>query len=372
MRTSARAICGLVVLLSPHFSRAQADDKKIIEIGWDGPSPIYIEQHIAEMEKLPFDGLVINLTENGLHDLQKRPDRQHAFAGRAFGNKALDPADFRESVDSLNKTRFTRFTDRFLRLNVTPGDFDWFDVNFDNIAANAKFLARIARQSGCKGIFLDTEAYGGQLFNYSKQKHAGEHSFAEYQKQVRARGGEFISAINSDFPDISLLITLGYAMPHGVADNAPMPENKYGLMPSFFDGMLDAATPGTIVYDGWEYSYNNRTAGQFAENRKTMLEKSLDWTANPPAYKQHVRASFGLWIDYDHKWNANDFTKNFFTPSEFAYSLHEALRHSDRYVWIWSESVSWWPTTVPPPYVEALREAKKPAMSAPATRPNPF
>src|SRR5205823_14649749 len=143
------------------------------------------------MEKLPFDGIVLNLTFNGLHDLSKRPDRQHAFAGRAFGAKALIRSEYTESSEALRQTKFTRFTDNFLRFNVTPGDWDWFEVNFDNITGNARFLAQLARETHCKGIFLDTEAYTGQLFNYSKQKHTKEHSFQEYQEQARRRGREF-------------------------------------------------------------------------------------------------------------------------------------------------------------------------------------
>src|SRR5439155_14645861 len=85
-------------------------DAKIIEIGWDSRFPVYVQQHAAEMEKLPFDGIVLNLTSNGLHDLSKRPDRQHAFAGRAFGAKALIPSEYAESAEALRQTKFTRFT----------------------------------------------------------------------------------------------------------------------------------------------------------------------------------------------------------------------------------------------------------------------
>src|SRR4051812_16642749 len=71
-----------------------AKETKIIEIGWDSRSTVYVQQHIGEMEKIPFDGLVLNLTFNGLHALSKRPVRQNAFAGRAFGAKALVPAEY--------------------------------------------------------------------------------------------------------------------------------------------------------------------------------------------------------------------------------------------------------------------------------------
>src|SRR5438552_12964 len=75
-------------LLAPHaIAQCGISNAKIIEWGWGTPSPVYVQQHVAEMEKLPFDGLVLTLTANGLHDLSMRPDRQHASAGRADGGK---------------------------------------------------------------------------------------------------------------------------------------------------------------------------------------------------------------------------------------------------------------------------------------------
>ncbi len=34
-------------------------DKKIIEFGWDAPTPGFVKSHLADMEKRPFDGLVL-------------------------------------------------------------------------------------------------------------------------------------------------------------------------------------------------------------------------------------------------------------------------------------------------------------------------
>src|SRR2546425_6926249 len=36
----------------------KAEQKKLIEFGWDEPSTEFLRAHIAEMEKTPFDGVV--------------------------------------------------------------------------------------------------------------------------------------------------------------------------------------------------------------------------------------------------------------------------------------------------------------------------
>src|SRR6266542_1968477 len=67
--------------------------------------------------------------------------------------------------------------------------------------------------------------------------------------------------------------------------------------------------------------------------------KILEWgwdsrPAVPELMKTRWHASFGIWLDYGHKWDANDFDKNFFTPAEFAYAVHEALAHTQAYAWV--------------------------------------
>ncbi len=39
--------------------------KKLIEYGWDVPTPAYVKEHIQEMEKRPFDGVIMRLAGKG-------------------------------------------------------------------------------------------------------------------------------------------------------------------------------------------------------------------------------------------------------------------------------------------------------------------
>jgi len=338
---------------------AQSDPRtgKILEWGWGTPPPIVVQKHITEMEKLPFDGLVMNLYANGHHDPSTRPDRQAAFTHLCFYSRPIKPENYTESINALKNTHFKRFTDNFLLFDVTPGHHDWFD-DFSAVYFNARFLARTAKQTGIKGIVLDTETYDGEVFNYPRLPQHNQHTLAEYRKQVRLRGREFMRAINMEYPDIKILVSLAYSMAHG--DDGPN-NTKYGLLPDFLDGMNEAASPQTVLYDGWEYSYNYTTEKEFVDVRKIIRETTPnEWSAVPEKVKEHWRASFGLWIDYgeDAKWNQQDFSKNFFSPQQFSYSLHQALCHTDRYVWIYSHHANWWQGQVPQPYLDALTNAR--------------
>jgi hypothetical protein len=60
-------------------------------------------------------------------------------------------------------------------------------------------------------------------------------------------------------------------------------------------------------------------------------------------------------------WFVDDFEKNFFLPAEFEYSLFCGLANTDAYVWVYTEHLKWWTNEkVPPPYLEALRQARNP------------
>jgi hypothetical protein len=346
--------------VAPPNQIAQA---KILEWGWDTPSPTYVREHVKEMEKQPFDGLVMTLTANGKHDLSQRPARQNCFPSGTFGGKPLKIENYKESVEALRAIQFEKFTDNFLRCNVTPGDRDWFEEEFP-AAANVAFLASVAHDCHLKGIMLDTEAYDGQLFNYKRQKQSSSHSLEDYRKQVRQRGREWMNAINASYLDITIIVSLAYSMAHFPDENA----EKYQLLPDFLDGILEAAKPGAIVYDGWEWAYNFRTEKEFADTRKIIRETALTWTAVPDAMRAHWRASFGLWLDYDSHWDAQDFSKNFFTPAEFAYSVHEGLKYTDRYVWIWSQKPDWWRGNIPQAYIDALKQARQQDLPPPPAR----
>jgi hypothetical protein len=188
-----------------------------------------------------------------------------------------------------------------------------------------------------------------------------------------------MQALHAEYPDITILLTMGYvyAYSHLTRPGDTLEKSACGLLPSFLDGLLEGAGPQTLIFDGFEYAYGYKVEKPFQEARQIMRRRGLEWSGVPEQFRQRYRASFGLWLDYGRTWAPQDFTKNYFTPEEFEYSLHLALKYTDRYVWIYSEaSRPWgWETekNVPPPYLAALTRARRPHPHPPAvSRRGPF
>src|SRR5438034_3593957 len=135
-----------------------APRKKLIEFGWDEPDASFMRAHIEEMERAPFDGCVYHVS-------YARAGGPGPFAWEAWGRRAFTPAELDGARRDLRATRFRRFRYNFLRLNVTPGDLDWFD-DYDAVRANARLAASLAREGRSRGVLLDTETYNAPLFWY--------------------------------------------------------------------------------------------------------------------------------------------------------------------------------------------------------------
>jgi len=343
----------LLLVFACGAAAAGALPKKIIEFGWDTPDPKYAREHIAVMETVPFDGIVIapryTTPEGGGGSLD----------WQTFGKQAVDPALVEPLIADLQATKFDRFTDNFLRMNTTPGDVDWFD-DFSPVLHNARLCARIAKQGGLKGILLDVEQYQKALFAYPQVQHK-EKSFAEYAAQARARGREVMQALNSEYPDITIMLTFGYVLPwRGMLPGFDLSEASEGLLAPFLDGLIEAASAQTTIVDGWELSYGYKTRDRFLEAYNFMHNTALELCAVPSAYRCKAQAGFGIWMDYDSGGRKgffpNDFSRNHFTPWEFHRALVNALRVSDEYVWVYTERLNWWTReNLSDAYFQALR-----------------
>ncbi|MCX6561852.1 MAG: hypothetical protein NTZ26_15235 [Candidatus Aminicenantes bacterium] len=342
-------------------------EKKIISGGADIRSADYVRAHVAEMERVAFDGICINV--------YRRVDGKI----EPVNLRVMDPVplryeDYAEAVADLKATPFKRFKDNFLWAwiasapGVVPVDF------FDDPAvmiANWRTAALIAKEGGYRGLFVDTEQYETPVgpFAWTRVKYSATKSKAEYAAQARKRGAEVMRAVNEVFPDIHMLWFMGYSA------NGPDRSRfgAYAFVPDFIDGMLDEARPEARIIDGYETSYGLKTEPFFAAARDLMKNKMKATSPAPAIFERQHQAGFGLWLDCHGTamgWNPADFSKNYFTPEEFEYSLHQALAHSDRYVWVWFERGSFFTgANIPWPYERALTEARRPHPVQPASIP---
>lgn len=144
--------------------------KKLIEFGWDEPNTAYLKAHIADMEQMPFDGVVLDAEYT---DMQNKTQN---LSQDDFGKDEISWVSLKTALNNLRQTHFKRFTDNFLRFNTIPGSIDWFD-DFSPILHNAEIAAKFCKQAHLKGILFDEEPYGFPIFNYSKQKYRDQHTF---------------------------------------------------------------------------------------------------------------------------------------------------------------------------------------------------
>lgn len=339
--------------LSQGKSVPPATGKKLIEWGWDEPDTKFVRENVERMEQLPFDGFVFHVMSSQGGNL----------SWEVWSTRKFDLDEFADAINDVDATKFHRFTDRFLRVNVTPGKVDWFDdEEWAIVGGNFTVASQVAKETGCKGFMFDVEQYEQQLFDYRKQAHRETKTFDEYRGKVRERGQEWMRAINEHFTDITVLLTFGYRIAQPQGKDKDRAKSHYGLLADFLDGMLDACSERTKIVDAWEYSYPYKKPAQFDEAYRTIKEKSLEWTAVPEKYRRHVGAGFGIWMDHDWRrsgWDLNEFTKNHFTPAEFELAVRSGLEASDEYVWIYTEQPRWWTAErLPQPYVDALRNAR--------------
>jgi hypothetical protein len=346
---------------TPAFS--QTSQKKLIEFGWDEPDTAFMRKHIAEMEKSPFDGTVF--------DLQfKAPDRSmQNYVWQAWSNRAFKESEFQQAIDDLTNTPFKRFTHNFLRFNTSPGNVDWFDdAAYAAIVNNARLAAKIAHDGKAAGILFDDEHYNEPLFSYAKARDSKTKSFDEYAAKARQRGREVMNAFQEGFPDVHIILTFGYTLPHAQVgpDRAKLAQAEYGLLAPFLDGMFDAARGKAKIVDGFEMSYGYKAAAEFDAIKPLIANSVMKIVESPDQFRQHSSLGFGLWMDNDWRnkgWDEKDFSKNYFTPEQFESSVAKAMATADDYVWIYTETPRWWaapdgkPQKLPAAYDRAVHRA---------------
>jgi hypothetical protein len=245
-RFLATVLAAVAFFIACPWAKAEPPRKKLIEYGWDVPTPAQMNEQLADMEKRPFDGIIFRLA--GGHN--------------AFQTNLLDPASLVEDGRILRQLRFARFTDNFVLIwGSPPPGFDWFDdAQWKTIEANAQLLAATATSGRVRGICFDPEPYDFSLWDYAKQPKAQDHSFTEYRTKARQRGAQLMRAFEKAMPGPVILTFFHLSLFDRFATLAEeererkLEDERWGLMPAFFVGMLEAASPGARFIDGNENS----------------------------------------------------------------------------------------------------------------------
>ncbi len=322
--------------------------KKLIATGWDHADTKRLLENLAEMEKRPFDGVVIVVT--GKDDQGKTCPMVRAHQGRKWQREW-----FQQPIQELQACKFQRFTDNFLSFGANPGDVDWFDdEGWKNIVEHWRIAAWVARRSGVKGLLFDPEPYSKPYaqFQYSVQSQRDKHSFDEYYAKARQRGREIMKVVAEEYPDITLFCYFMNSV-NATATGQRDPRrgligSGYGLYPAMIDGWLDVAPPTVKLVDGCESAYRYNSVAEYLEAGLLMKGACQELVSpeNRAKYRAQVGASFGIYLDA--YWNPEGpwFIDGQGGPrvDRLRANAATALRVADEYVWVYGEKFRWWPT----------------------------
>jgi hypothetical protein len=349
---------------SPNAARAAAkpaapsQQKSVIEIGRDAPSPEHVRVNIKTMEQRPLHGTMINLT-----------------AGKTiFNRQAYRPDAFTKDRAALRATKSTKLTDNFITIwSARESGWDWFN-NVDWMAAetNTRNFARTASAGSIiKGFAFDPEPYGTNPWTYNATLYPNK-SLPEVRSQVRKRGAAFMKAIQKEMPKVKILTLFGMSYVKAEAEaKGSVDKIDWVLYPAFFDGMLDVIGPEAQLIDGNESSYYFTDAKDFVWARGEFKSaREYVSPGNRAKYDRQVTLANAVFLD--------GLLNAYETPRFFGYflasdderrkvvehHLYHGLKNSDRYVWFYNETPDWWGTfgrgvRVPPGMHELTIRATK-------------
>jgi hypothetical protein len=319
----------------------------LIKHGWDIPSAQFVHDHVAEMEQMPFDGVIVTFD----------------YASHVQSQTPVSYEQFRSALAPVRNTTFTTMSHNFVIVYTTPAGsfFDDYSAPVDNF----RRLARAAREAGLEGIVFDNEAYFGNVWDWPDA--CPNHSLEECNDQARARGREVMQAMIDEWPDIVMMVLTGpwrseprtaNAFARRIADNNVADHNE--LLGPFFIGMVEAANnTDALVVDGGQI-YTLRTAEQFEIAYHWQHDGMAEQSSFIPddlrsAYPGLISASFGI---YDRPW-----LRQPMNAAIWGETIELALRRADNYVWAYTEAYDWWGTgwpedPVPQSWVDATVQAR--------------
>src|SRR5688572_5744704 len=255
-------------------SSTAAPKKKLIEFGWDEPSPEFMREHAAQLDASPFDGCLFHINARRTNGSKAR------FTWDAWGTEAFTKESLQRDLQDLKAAKLQRCTQNFLRFNTTPAKIDWFD-DHTAISNNAYVAAWFAREAKIPGLLFDIEQYDGQLFDYRKQR--DKKGWEIYAAQVRLRGREIMQAFQTAYPDLVVFLTFGYSLPWTESGygKGSLVDCHYGLLAPFLDGMLEAVRGQVKFIDGNELAYGYKEPDRFTKSYHTLQRDLLPIVRDP-------------------------------------------------------------------------------------------
>ena len=319
----------------------------------------FLAEHPDFITTFPYDGMVLP-AHVSKEFCQKQGLGQMSFLHTVVWNKVPLTYDaLRESINDLKKIQWKHLTDNFLNYSMIDGpeqarytpdyanDRDWSIVE-----QNVALAARLCREVGFKGFWLDTEQYSNYQTQPSDPKDSGgiplEVKFPLGKDSVatlRKRGQQWIRAAQRELPKIKIMVTFAWSPDTAI----------YGPLKGsdpFLDGVLDAIkAPGCVInahentfYFGQGPGTTHSSTGFPGGRNRYRLAKhnQRDWkvfSQSKSQFDKYFRHGMAAWIE-DDPWNTWAGYPSGTSTSLWS-NVPLALAYSDEYVWVWNEHTNY-------------------------------
>ncbi len=355
--------------------------KKLLDFGWNSPYTYELRSNLKKYEIGVFDGVGIKIP-------------LYAGAGNIFMIKDLkaiaNDSMAIELAEAASMPQSKILTDNFLVL-FGASQMDWFsDADWAIAEKHIRYASKLAKALHCKGVLWDAEPYkpGKNPWKYPEQTLASTYTYEQYAVQVRKRGAQFITALQDEFPDLIVYSLREFSdFQQGSPFSEPLlpvkdltfTNNKlkemwWGLHLPFTIGIMDGIKGKAILVDANEEAYYYTSSQQFYETATILKSDALALVPEDLQLKFAAHYKIGNAISADYtsgNWaNVISFPyrlsgqAKMLTASQqaqwFEHNAFYALRTSDEYAWLYTETYNWWTgKNVPKGFEAALLLAKK-------------
>jgi hypothetical protein len=208
------------------------------------------------------------------------------------------------------------------------------DKAWAGVLDNVKNIAELIKQSGTKGIALDTEPYEASLFDTKAVRFKSTNRDI-LKAKVYQRGKEIMQALTGVFPDIEVII-----LPEGSfywfnPDQGSV-ASAYELWIDFFNGMASVKNKKGIVVAG-ERTFHVTDRNSLNKVYNMINNTMIEHVEDPVFWKERCSIALGMWPlgkEYDNK-------AAHYSPLVFKEQFSQAVTLSPKYVWIYGHGASW-------------------------------
>jgi len=318
--------------------------KKYVAFGWEfeNATPSNLLQIVDSLDRTPLDGIGMYPR---LVDRYGKP-----IKAKLMDQPALDWLDLEPWVPAFRElTSHRSLRESFLKSICAPTNrLDWTDdATWRRVSLTMRNLARLAREGGLKGLWVDDEDYHRQRQYYWC---AGDPPYDRLFEIARARGREVFSAMLSEYPDMTIFFFRFFTRVHAYArseDPASACRANGDVWPAFLNGLLDVLPPTARVVDGYEYGYrfDAEKDGYYVgyANQKSRFSR-LAASSNRTKYLTQVSSAPAMYMDMyvspeGERWHAPPLNGS--RANRIIANVGQATQVSDEYVWFWGERQCW-------------------------------